>query len=241
MNNSADKYDLAGAFEGNPIPTLILEGKWDLTWAESKKDALKRNHPNSRMVVFENAGHSIYDEETEKFFYTLKDFISNLPKTDENKLNKYSGYLKQREAKIEADPRTIIRRLNWGLASSKKLTESYNREWLKTINDFSQYQRTGFALYDMDNYKEALFVFEQLAKISAEEPKKVAFSLIWQGHMLDLMGNRDEAIKRYSRACDMNLDDLWSHGQYNLQYKLSPYAKERMVKPFVKIENSTFD
>lgn len=206
LNSSENRYDLAGAFEGNPIPTLILEGKWDLTWAESKKDAIKKNHPGSRMVIFENAAHGIYDEETDKFFAVLKEYILTLPKIDEGKLNTYSEYLKEREKKLAVAPSTIISQLNWGIASSKKLTESYTREWLKSITNLSEYLRTGFALYDMDNYKEALYVFEQMEIVFKDDAAKTALAVIWQGHMLDLLGDRVEAVKRYSKVSRMNLD-----------------------------------
>jgi hypothetical protein len=34
---------MTGAFLGNPIPTLILEGKWDLTWNTDKPEKLLRD------------------------------------------------------------------------------------------------------------------------------------------------------------------------------------------------------
>lgn len=80
MNRSMERINLAGLFEKNPIPTLILEGKWDLTWGEQKANILRRNHPNARMVVFEKSGHSIYHEEPDRFFDVLRSFIRNLPK-----------------------------------------------------------------------------------------------------------------------------------------------------------------
>jgi len=59
--------------------------------------------------------------------------------------------------------------------------------------------------------------------------------------MLDLLGRRDEAVSRYGQASEMNLDDSWMHGQYGLEYSLSPYAKERMNEPFQRIDNRTTD
>ena len=97
----------------------------------------------------------------------------------------------------------------------------------------------GFALYDVANYEEALFVFERMQKAADEQEEQAlgAVALIWQGHVLDLLGRREEAVKRYSEAADMNLDDTWMHGQYDLRYSLSPYARERMGKPFERIAN----
>ncbi|MDH7512044.1 MAG: alpha/beta hydrolase [Clostridiales bacterium] len=77
MNRSMGRINLTGLFEKNPIPTLILEGKWDLTWGEQKADILKKNHPNAQMVVFEKSGHGIYDEGPDRFFDVLRSFILN--------------------------------------------------------------------------------------------------------------------------------------------------------------------
>jgi hypothetical protein len=59
--------------------------------------------------------------------------------------------------------------------------------------------------------------------------------------MLDLLGRREEAVSRYGQAAEMNLEDTWMHGQYGLKYEISPYAKERMAEPFLRIDNSTTD
>ena len=89
MNSSYQRINLEGAFEKNPIPTLILEGKYDLTWGEVKKDVFKENHPSARMVVFENAAHGIYDEEPDRFFEELKGFIRKLPKVSQGEIDVY--------------------------------------------------------------------------------------------------------------------------------------------------------
>jgi hypothetical protein len=43
------------------------------------------------------------------------------------------------------------------------------------------------------------------------------------------------------QAAEMNLDDTWMHGQYDMKYSLSPYARERMKEPFQCIDNRTTD
>ena len=90
---------------------------------------------------------------------------------------------------------------------------------------------------DLEQYSEALYVFEQMEKVSGSNLKNQALALIWQGHILDLSGKREEGIARYKKVADMNLNDQWQHSQYGLRYELSPYAKERMASPFQRIEN----
>jgi tetratricopeptide (TPR) repeat protein len=101
--------------------------------------------------------------------------------------------------------------------------------------------RTGFALYDVERYADALAVFERLEAKFGANPQMKALGLIWQGHMLDLMGERPEALVRYRKAAEMNLSDTWSHGQYGLKYELSPYARGRLKTPFKRLENGSLD
>ncbi len=243
MGQSQGRIDLKGAFEGNPIPTLILEGKWDLTWGEKKPEILKTNHQNARMVLFENAGHGIYDEEPEKFFAELKAFIKSLPSVPEDEISAYKSTLRNRDKEKTSSPDKILGFFGWGWNSSQKISKRYSREWLMMFEEPTSYLRTGFALYDMENYAEALFVFEKMQSVAIEKGQKSheGLALIWQGHMLDLLGNREKAIKRYSQAAGMNLEDTWSHAQYDLKYSLSPYARERMKEPFKRIDNSSLD
>jgi proline iminopeptidase len=241
MNQSAAKIDLTGAFDANPVPTLIMEGKWDLTWYEEKKNILKANHPHSRMVVFENAGHGIYDEETEKFFSVLQDFITKLPPVNDRDLELFRGKIAEWEKAFRSRPDYLIQSLGWGIVSSKKLVEEYQRASLEKLTTPSQILRMGFAQYDMKQYSEALFIFELLEKKFGSDTVQRGLALIWQGHMLDLLGKREDALIRYNIVVGMNHTHEWQHGQYGLSYKLSPYAKERMVTPFKRLENRTVD
>jgi proline-specific peptidase len=78
MSNSAERVNLAGAFERSPFQTLIMEGRWDLTWGEEKPAILAGNHPRARVVTIDNAGHAIFNENPERFFEELETFCRNL-------------------------------------------------------------------------------------------------------------------------------------------------------------------
>lgn len=243
MNSSANKIDLTGAFEGNPIPTLILEGKWDLTWSEKKSEMLHTNHPKAEMVLFEQAGHGIYDEDPEPFFTVLKDFIQNLPEVTPEEIAGYKQILKVWDERRKASPEYMVESFGWGLKSSRNIARRYTKDWLDKTDNPKMLMRIGLALYDVERYEEALYVFQRMHQVAAEEKsaEREAAALIWQGHMCDLLEKRAEAIKHYQRAADMNIDDIWMHGQYDLEYSLSPYAEERSRNPFRRIENKIPD
>ena len=76
----ADRSDLSEAFLDFQIPTLIIEGRWDLTWNTDKPGVLHSQHPNAEMVVLEHSGHSPFDDEPAAFFDELRritDFINS--------------------------------------------------------------------------------------------------------------------------------------------------------------------
>jgi proline-specific peptidase len=241
MGQSQGGWDFTGAFAGNPIPTLILEGRYDLTWSEKKKDILKANHPNGRMAVFENAAHGIYDEDPDGFFRVLGDFLKDPGRVDASALAGYRSFLDGWVAAMKARPDIVIDTTSWGAAASREIAAKYSPDWLETFSHWRHYLRTGFALYDVERYAEALAVFERLEAGIGVDPQMKAMGLIWQGHMLDLMGKRSEALGRYRKAAEMDIDDTWTYSQYGLKFSLSPYARERLETPFKRLENNALD
>jgi proline iminopeptidase len=239
MSQSLSRVDLTGAFEENPIPTLIMEGEWDLTWGPEKRDVLAANHPNGRMVVFQEAAHSIYNEDTEGFFTTLEEFVRGLSPVDARGLEVFQEDLARWREAWMATARYSLNLSDWGQGASEAMAAEYLPSWLtEDLNRF-QYLRLGSALYDAERYTDALTVFRAFRERAQEEGNQNSFALasIWEGHMLDLLGRREEAVARYQAAVDLDLDDYWQHDQYGLAYRSSPYAAERLQTPFQRIEN----
>jgi len=246
MNTSEGRVDLTGAFRRCPIPTLILEGKWDLTWNTDKPGILQENHPGSRLVVFQNGGHGIYDEETDSFFGILKEFMTSLPDVPPDGLARFQKdviSMKYPEAwnkELPSDAESLIESSGWGRLSNERLLKAYTRAWVNQVKDPLHLLKVGFALYDGEKYAGALMVFERMqvrAELGADNDRKAA-ALIWQGHMLDLLGRRSEAIGRYRLVVEMGNPGGMGHDQYGLRYAFTPYAKERMASPFVRLENA---
>ena len=239
MNQSKSRVDLTGAFDSNPIPTLIMEGEWDLTWGPEKRHALAANHPNGRMVTFEHAGHSIFNEDTKGFFNTLREFVQGLTPVDRDAMASFKVALQQWREAWMASPTYNLRAIDWGHAASVEIAEAFTPSWVEEAVTSRDYLRLGFALYDVARYEEARAVFAQFRADSRSEgtPETIALASIWEAHMLDLLGRRSEAVSLYQAVVDMELQDTWSHGQYGMRYALSPYAAERLETPFERIEN----
>ena len=72
------KIRLNGKFNDFEIPTLIIEGKWELMrWNPNYAEVMRKNHPRAQVEIFEKSGHCIFADEPEKFFILLKGFLKN--------------------------------------------------------------------------------------------------------------------------------------------------------------------
>jgi tetratricopeptide (TPR) repeat protein len=139
-------------------------------------------------------------------------------------------------------PNELLKSLGWGRSSNAKIAAAYSPQWLDQIDDAWLLLKAGFALYDARRYPEALALFEKMAAKAEGDPPGQAVALIWQGHMLDLLGRRDAAVARYRKAAGLDTaESIQRHDQYGLAYSPGPYAKQRMETPFVRVENQDAD
>ncbi len=233
MSSSAQRVDLAGAFAGCPVPTLIIEAKWDMSWNTDKAGQLRENHPNAEFVMLEESGHSPFEDEPEKYFGALRDFMSDLPEVPTARIEAWKRHLAARAQSASE----FISSLGWGRRSSEKIASKYDRAWLEQIGSGGTLLRIGFALYDTKRYDDALAAFQKMQETSGGDQSGQVMAIIWQGHMLDLLGKRAEAIERYQEAADMGIGGQYSHSQYGLAYAPSAYASKRTEAPFTRLEN----
>ena len=67
---------LKGRFDDCMIPTLIIEGKYDLLWWNpNRAELIRNNHPHAQFELFKKSGHGAFADEPNKFFHVLKKFI----------------------------------------------------------------------------------------------------------------------------------------------------------------------
>ena len=239
MNRSADRVNLAGAFERSPFQTLILEGRWDLTWGEEKPALLAGNHPHARVVTIDDAAHAVFSENPERFFGELEQFVRNLAPVSAQALASYQADLADWRKAWQESPRYVIRDAGPGKLGSEQIMARYTNEWVELVSWSDELRRVGFALYDERRFEDALVVFSKLEQLAADEVSETAaaMALIWQGHVLDMMNRREEAVARYQQVAAMNLGDSTKHDQYGMAYDFSAYAEERIQTPFTYVEN----
>jgi len=124
-----------------------------------------------------------------------------------------------------------------GRKSNEKIVAFYSKQQMENISEGWILFKLGLALYDLKIYEEALFAFRRINEVAESQD---ADALIWQGHMLDLLGRRDEAIAVYQQVVEMNTRDAnttTTVDSFGLEYVPREYAKERVKSTFKRIEN----
>jgi proline iminopeptidase len=237
MSRQMKATDLRGAFDACPIPTVVVEGKWDLTTNVDKPGKLHAIHPNARLEIFEQSGHSPFNDEPDRFFDLLEQFAAGVSDVNASETARWRSRLEQWRKRKEASPEHMIRAAGWGMSANRQIAEAYDAAWLDDIVDAWMLIKVGFALYDVERYDDALSAFRSAASAAEEQPSDLSVALIWQGQMLDLLGKRDEAVEAYRRAAELGVKQDVMHGQFGLEYKPALYAERRLQEPFERIEN----
>ncbi len=168
MSREKNRVDLEGAFDECPIPTIIMEGRWDLTWNTDKPVILHKNHPNARLLFFEESAHLPFDDEPEKFFDALQDFVLKLPKTASGDLQQWKEYLSKWEkekAKQVKQKKEEKRKKDPFLASEMTEAES------QAIEEFHKIRKEILAGQKYENASTPLRVF--LSYLSATHSRDV--------------------------------------------------------------------
>jgi tetratricopeptide (TPR) repeat protein len=120
-----------------------------------------------------------------------------------------------------------IRLIPWTGAAEAAL-EAYRQAREMKIEDAGIWGKLGLMLYDGRYYQEALAVMTQLA--SSDSDWRFA-ALVWQGHLLDLLGRRAEAVARYQEALKFPGSPRMQHDQYKFVIN-KQWVEDRLKTPF---------
>jgi tetratricopeptide (TPR) repeat protein len=226
------KISLDRQFDDFEIPTLIFEGKWDLTWDSDKIDFMRENHPHARVEVFEKSGHAIFADEPEKFFRLLKEFLETSSKKTitykpGNRLTwpKPLSELACKVLMVTSLPDTEER--------AERLSEIYRQAIEENSKEADGWERLFFTFFykkgEAKKALEALQRYEHLAKTQDPEKLKEYSHCIkvWRGQLLDLLGRRAEAIKCYQEI----LRDF-KYVNYNCGDVDRKWLEDHIKKPF---------
>jgi len=208
VGSDMSMYDFKKAFEGNPVPTLLCEGKHDLTWGNKKADLIKGNHPTAQFAFFENSAHDIYADEPALFFLTLKNFLEKAnspPKKSLLTWKKYTSGLLDSQFITIANTRTLISLVKVkGAAEAKKkyvelkAIQQSGRIFIEVeINDLGQ------SLIRNGKIAEAVEVFTMVTEEFSNS--STAFESLADAYSKN--GDKMQAVKNYKQSLALNPDN----------------------------------
>ena len=87
--------------------------------------------------------------------------------------------------------------------------------------------KLGLVLFDSRNDEKVLYCFERAHEFDPND----FVTIVWLGHMNDLKGNREEAIKYYKSALENDYNSTTEHGQFGL-YINKKWIEEKLKTPF---------
>lgn len=133
----------------------------------------------------------------------------------------------QRPAPEIIDLKKRIRDLEWTGDGDKALKLFNETNSVKLDDSGFPWGKLGLCLYDGGHYTEALQAFRN----DFEQSPTSFSSLVWQGHLLDLMNRREEALRCYKEALEMKPTSWVRHDQYGIKIDFD-WIKERLKTPF---------
>ncbi len=127
----------------------------------------------------------------------------------------------QTQAKLVAK----IREMPWTGVGAAAL-EAYTQAKSLKIEDDRTLRKLALLLYDGRYYEQALDLMK-----AVENSEWRFAALVWQGHLLDLLGRRPEAVARYEEALKMEAPPTVRHDQYGMTID-KHWVEERLKAPF---------
>ena len=119
--------------------------------------------------------------------------------------------------------------LDWTEAGEAAL-EIYKRPEAAEIKNARVWFKLGMLLYDGRSYAESFSAFGKSGELDRSEFNLFA-ALTWQGHLKDLLGERDKAVAFYQEALKHDSGRTMQHDQYGLQINRA-WVEERLKTPF---------
>ncbi|MFC1843072.1 alpha/beta fold hydrolase [Candidatus Dependentiae bacterium] len=201
----ANKINLAGKFDDFEIPTLITEAKWDLMWWNpDRAEIMRKNHPHARLEMFEKSGHAIFADEPKKFFDLAKMFVKQSSK--KKIAIKPGNRLEWPEPMSDLGFKLKMAALLEDKTKKDNIfLDVYEQALRENITDSSVWNNLSYHFICKKDAEKALLALERLeSSLEKEGPNAWRrwnyLVKAWQGHMLDLLGRRQEALVCYKES-----------------------------------------
>lgn len=136
-----------------------------------------------------------------------------------------------------SDPQQIARQIKdlpW-VGAGQKALEAFTKAKEGKFSDSDGWLKLGLMLYDGKHYPESLDAFGLLERHARNDAQYVFVATVWQGHVFDLLGQRDKAVDCYQKALKMPRVDVMRHDQYHMRLDRE-WVQSRLKEPFRREE-----
>lgn len=138
------------------------------------------------------------------------------------------------------DPKTAqlkkdIRSLQWTGEGDKALQIQTENKDIIDLEDAGLLYKLGMCLYDGEHYEESLQILRKCTDLSrSQKSNSLYYHLTWQGHVLDLLNRREEALSCYQEALEHCGSGGVRHDQYGMRTDRS-WIEKRIKSPFQRL------
>jgi tetratricopeptide (TPR) repeat protein len=124
----------------------------------------------------------------------------------------------------------LIGDLPWTGAGEKALTV-FRKASEGGFSDSDGWFKLAMTLYDGKYYQEGSEAFARTEALATDDPIHAFAAVVWQGHLFDLLGQRDKAVSCYQKALDMPAAGEMRHDQYHMRVNRE-WVQKRLQEPF---------
>jgi tetratricopeptide (TPR) repeat protein len=123
----------------------------------------------------------------------------------------------------------VAEELNWTREGRTPLV-IYEKTKGLTIESRGFWFKVGMLLFDSGYYPEAFVAMDKVSRMDISELYKFT-AYTWMGHLKDLMGEREEAIKYYNLALEHDEGTTMRHDQFRMKINRR-WIEQRLKTPF---------
>ncbi len=198
-------YELEHVFLESPVPTLVMEGKYDVVWRDDRIANMGKLHPKAKMVVFEKSGHNIFADEPVRFVNEIKTWMEQIKpatplelKTWAQSVNELIG---EQLVLIESSKKFLNHIRKAGVESARKqYDERISSQPATRIFFEAPMNALGYEYLFADKIVESIEIFR--LNVSEYPDSWNAYDSL--GEALLAGGEREQAIMNYKRSIELN-------------------------------------
>jgi hypothetical protein len=123
-----------------------------------------------------------------------------------------------------------IQDLPW-VGAGEKALDVFKKTRDSKMSNPDRWFKLGLTLYDGKYYEQALEAFRKVQTQAQDKPSLACAGIVWQGHLLDLLERRDEALKCYNEALGKSASLDMRHDQYGIRLNRQ-WVQKRLKEPF---------